>query len=84
MTIIFTTIGQKFFYSTICKNTDIFANLVSQLLQEYPDYKEKSIYFMSNGNVIKEYKSLDENNIKDKDVILLNHLNSSSDNSINI
>ena len=78
MTIIFTTTDQKFFHSIICKNTDIFANLVSQLFKEYPDYKDKSVYFMCNGIIIKEYKSLDENKIKNRDIILLNLLSNSS------
>ena len=32
MSVIFTTIDQKFYYSIICKNTDIFANLVGNYL----------------------------------------------------
>ena len=78
MTVIFTTTDQKFFYSIICKNTEIFANLVFQLFKEYPDYKDKSVYFMCNGIVIKEYKTLDENKIKNRDIILLNFLSNSS------
>ena len=54
MSVIFTTIEQKFFYSIVCKNTDIFANLVMQLFNEYPYYKDKSVYFMSKGAIIKE------------------------------
>jgi hypothetical protein len=54
MSVIFTTIEQKFFYFIACKNTDIFANLVMQLFNEYPYYKDKSVYFMSKGAIIKE------------------------------
>ena len=54
MSVIFTTIEQKFFYSIVCKNTDIFANLVTQLFYEYPYYKDKSVYFMLKGAIIKE------------------------------
>ena len=78
MTVTFTTTDQKFFYSIICKNTEIFANLVFQLFKEYPDYKDKSVYFMCNGIVIKEYKTLDENKIKNRDIILLNFLSNNS------
>ena len=78
MTVIFTTTEQKFFYPIICKNTDMLANLVSQLFKEYPDYKDSAVYFMCNGSIIKEYKTLDENKIKNRDIILLNLLSNSS------
>ena len=78
MSVIFTTIEQKFFYSIVCKNTDIFANLVAQLFNEYPYYKDKSVNFMSKGAIIKEQKTLKENQIYNSDIILMNNLKNSS------
>ena len=81
MTIIFTTTDQN---SIICKNTDIFANLVSQMLQEYPEYKDKAIYFMSKGAVIQEYKTVEGNNLKNSDIVLIYNQNDLSMSNITI
>ena len=78
MSVIFTTIEQKFFYSIVCKNTDIFANLVMQLFNEYPYYKDKSVYFISKIAIIKEQKTLKENQIYNSDIILMDNLKNSS------
>ena len=58
-------------YSLICKNTDIFSNLESKLYEDYPEYKDKEIYFMKKGNKINRDRSLDENNIKENDILVL-------------
>ena len=78
MSVIFTTIDQKFFYSIVCKNTDIFANLVMQLFNEYPYSKDKSVYFISKVAIIKEQKTLKENQIYNSDIILMDNLKNSS------
>ena len=58
-------------YSLTCKNTDIFVRLEEQLYEDYPEYKDKETYFMINAKKIKRFKSLDENNIKKNDVLML-------------
>ena len=78
MSVIFTTIEQKFFYSIVCKNNDIFANLVMQLFNEYPYSKDKSVYFISKVAIIKEQKTLKENQIYNSDIILMDNLKNSS------
>ena len=68
----FTSIDQKIgHYSISCKNTDIFVRLEEQLYEDYPEYKDKETYFIKNGDKIKRFKSLDENNIKKNDVLML-------------
>ena len=68
----FTSIDQKIVhYSIPCKNTDIFAKLEIKLYEDYPEYKDKETYFIKNGDRIKRFKSLDENNIKSNDVLML-------------
>ena len=58
-------------YSLVCKNTDIFVKLEEKLNNDYPQLKDKETYFIVNGNRIKRFKTLDENNIKSNDVINL-------------
>ena len=68
----FTSIDQKIAnYSISCKNTDIFVRLEEQLYEDYPEYKDKETYFIKNGDKIKRFKSLYENNIKKNDILML-------------
>ena len=68
----FTSIDQKIgHYCIPCKNTDIFAKLEIKLYEDYPEYKDKETYFIKNGDRIKRFKSLDENNIKSNDILML-------------
>lgn len=59
-------------YSIACKNTDVFVKLEQQLYMEYSEYKNENTYFTVNGNFVKRFKTLDENSIKNHDIILLN------------
>ena len=43
-----------------------------KLYDEYPEFKEVNTYFTVNGRLIKRFKSMLENNIRDNDKILLN------------
>ena len=71
ISIIFNSTQQDINYSIICKNTDIFSNIEVKLYQEYPKYKENQKVFMVNGNMVNRDKNLEENKIKNSDVILL-------------
>ena len=75
ITLIFTTTDQKFYLSIICKISDIFTNLINKVMKEYPEYKEKAIYFMCNGAMIQEYKTVEENNLKNSNIILIHNQN---------
>ena len=55
-----------------CKNTDIFARLEEQLFNEYPEYKDVNTFFTVCGKIIESNKTMEENNIKNTNVILLN------------
>ena len=72
MSIIFCSINQEIHYSIICKNTDLFVNVELKLYEYYPNYRDDSNYFTANGDRINKYKNLDENKIKNSEVILLN------------
>ena len=55
-----------------CKSSDIFVDIEKMLYNEYPEYKDLNTYFTVNGVVVKRFRNLLENNIRNKDKILLN------------
>ena len=55
-----------------CKDTDIFVRIEEKLYNQYPEYKEYNTYFTVNGCILKRFKSIKENGIKNFDKILLN------------
>ena len=61
-------------YSIVCKSTDKFNLAINRIFDIYPEYIEKKCFFMCNGNVINEYKDIQENKIKNGDTILVNTL----------
>ena len=56
-------------YSLPCKNTDLFVRLEERLYNEYPQFKNYETYFEVRTKRIKRFKTLDENKIKNGDVI---------------
>ena len=72
MSVIFISTDQKIHHSFVCKNTDKFAKIEQLLYNEYPEYSDQENYFLVNANKINRFKSLDENNIKNSDIITLN------------
>ena len=75
ISIIFTSDDQKIHFSVICKNTEKFNRLEEKLYNDYPEYSETNNYFVVNGNRIQKFKTLDENNIRNSDIIILNQIN---------
>ena len=55
--------------SLVCKNTDLFVRIEERLYEEYPEFKDYETFFEVRTNRIKRFKTLDENKIKNKDVI---------------
>ena len=72
ISVIFTSDDQNIHFSVICKNTEKFNKLEEKLYNDYPEYSETNNYFVVNGNRIQKFKTLDENNIHNNDMILLN------------
>ena len=72
MTIQFKSIDQKMDTSFLCKKTNKFIRLEEKLYNRYPEYMDYNTYFTVNGLVVKRFKTIEENNIKDSDKILLN------------
>ena len=63
------------FYSIICKNTQKFNELEKKLYKDYPEYSESNNYFRINENIVNKDKSLDENKIRNSDIIILEQYN---------
>ena len=68
----FYILGPKNSLSNYLKNTEKFNVLENRLFEKFSEYKESENYFTFNGNKINKYMTIDENNIKNGDVILLN------------
>ena len=71
ISVIFVSSDQKIHYSIICKNTDKFNNIENKLYDAYPGLIESENNFIVNGKLINKYKSLDFNNIKNSDIIMV-------------
>ena len=68
----FTSEKQDIHRPISCKNTDTFAKIEEKIYNEYPQYKDYNTYLTVNGNVIKRFKTIDENKIKDGNTIIIN------------
>ena len=62
---------QNIISSFICKNTDIFKNLENEFYKKHSEYKDLDNNFFSNGRKINKNRSLDENKIKNNDIITI-------------
>ena len=71
ISVIFISVDQKIHYSIICKNTDIFKKLEKKFYEKYPEYKNTKNDFIVNGKKINKTKNLDENKIKNSDIITI-------------
>ena len=71
LSVIFVSVDQKIHYSTICKNTDKFSKIENLLYNAYPEYIKTENHFFVNGNKVNKYKSLENNKIKNNDIIML-------------
>jgi len=71
ISIIFISFDQNIISSFLCKNTDIFKALENKFYEKYSEYKDLDNIFISNGRNINRNKSLDENKIKNNDIITI-------------
>ena len=71
MTINFVSMGVSDIghYSLACKNTDLFIKQEERLYEDFPLFKKYETFFKDNGRSIKRFLTLEENKIKNKDVI---------------
>ena len=58
-------------YSLACRKSDLFIGLEAKLINDFPLLRDKDFYFEVNVRRIKRYKTLEENNIRNNDIINL-------------
>ena len=56
-------------YNLICKNNELFIKLEERLYKDFPKFKEFVTFFECKGKKIKRFKTMNENNIKNNDII---------------
>ena len=56
-------------YSLVCKSSDLFATLEERFFRDHPKYKNYKTMFLVNAKEIDKNKTIQENNIKDNDII---------------
>ena len=71
MTLIFNSQGIQYVcnYGLACKNTNLFVRLEEILNNNFPELKNHDTYFMVNTRRIKRFLTLEENKIKNNDMI---------------
>ena len=68
----FKSIEQKVDIAIPCLMTDTFVRIEEILYDQYPEYKDNNTYFTVRGEFVKRFKTIQENNIRNFDKILLN------------
>ena len=58
-------------YSLVCKYRDLFVKIEERLYDDFPKFTDYSTYFEANGRRIKRFKTLEQNKIKNNDIINL-------------
>ena len=72
LTIQFKSIDQKVDMAYTCQKDDKFVRIEEKLYNDYPEYKDLNTYFTVNGHVVKRFRNMEENDIRNNDKILLN------------
>ena len=73
MVALFMTQGNQdiFNYAMACKSSDLFIRLEERLYHDFPKYRNYETFFMVNARRILRFKTLEENIIKNNDIISL-------------
>ncbi len=72
LTLIISSFDQHINFPIICKNKDIFNTVINKLYRKFPKYRKIGMFYICNGNRINEYLTMEENKIRDGDIIVLN------------
>ena len=56
-------------FAVVCKNTDLFVKLEEKLYKSFPLFKNFETIFLCNGRKISRFKTVEENHLKDNDII---------------
>ena len=71
MSVIISTEDKNTQYSIICKNTDKFLRIEEKFYEEFPEFGKVENSFNINGNKINKYQTLEENSIKNSELIII-------------
>ena len=80
ISIIIMTSDENIHYSMICKSKEMFIDLEKRLYINYPEYKETKNYYYANGHKINVNKTLEDNKIKDNEIIIISNDNDANEN----
>jgi hypothetical protein len=70
--VIFSSVDQDIHFPIICYSSDIFSDVVQKLYDEFPKLSKENLYFLLNGDIIKDTSAtVEENKIKNGDNILI-------------
>ena len=69
--IIFISIEEDIYWSTSCQKEEQFASIEKLFYKEYPELMELDISYKCKGEKINRLKSLEDNKIKNNDIIVL-------------
>ena len=73
----FTSIDQTIIdLSILCKKNDTFNTVKNVILNNYPELKDRKIYFLVNGGIVEEMETIEQNKIKINSKILIADENS--------
>jgi len=67
----FISFNQDIDFTLISKNSDDFSKIEKLLYDKYPNYKDSENYFLVNGNKINKHRTLEENKIRNNDILTL-------------
>ena len=65
------SIEQDIDFTVIAKNNDDFSKIEKMLYDKYPKYIEFENYFLVNGSKINKHKTLEQNKIRNNDILTL-------------
>jgi hypothetical protein len=73
--VIFSSLTYNINFPMACKKTDIFSKIEIKLYQEFPELKNKKLYFISGGRTVNKHWTFEENKIKNGSTILIQEIN---------
>ena len=72
VTVMFQSIDQKILTPLSIPKSELFVRLEEKLYEKNPEFRDLNNYFTVKGKVIKRFRTMEENNINDCDILLLN------------
>jgi hypothetical protein len=72
ISVLFNSTDGRINYAITCKKAEIFSNVEKRLIDKFPEYKNKKLFYIQSGKVIDKEKSLEENKIIPGFAIIVN------------